>query len=135
MPRHNGAPAVGAAGKPLSITDTQILAPASAAVNALIDLLVAAVAERLRITSTSSLIDQRQSKLGRRRHAAVVRRRLANGQSGASIVGRVFYLTPEAHQEELDTISRTHVAPVSIEPAKSSIADELLSELQRGGAT
>jgi len=82
----------------------------------------------------TTLISHRGSKLGNRRQAAIVRRRLANGQSGALIVGRNFYLTPDAYREELEAISREHVASVPIEPSKSSIADELMSELQRGGA-
>jgi hypothetical protein len=47
------------------------------------------------------LIDQAFSQLGRRRHIAAVRRRLAEGKPGASVVGRRFLLSQEAHAEEL----------------------------------
>jgi len=49
----------------------------------------------------SDLISQAVSPLGKRRHCAAVRARVNRGDPGGAIVGRVFYLTPEALREEL----------------------------------
>lgn len=46
-------------------------------------------------------IDQRSSPLGRRKHCAAVRRRVAAGDEGAAIVGRHFMLSPDALRDEL----------------------------------
>lgn len=48
------------------------------------------------------LVDQQHSDLGRRKHCAVVRRRIGEGEDGAFIVGKRHLLTPEAYREELE---------------------------------
>jgi hypothetical protein len=53
------------------------------------------------LSTATSLIDQRSSPLGPRRHAAAVRRRLEAGKPGASRVGRRWLLTPAALEDEL----------------------------------
>jgi hypothetical protein len=51
-------------------------------------------------------IDQNASALGRRRHIAAVRQRLAAGDAGAAMVGRRALLSEAAHAAELVTISK-----------------------------
>lgn len=50
--------------------------------------------------------DQGRSPLGRRRHVAAVRRRVAAGDAGAAMVGRRALLSANALAEELATLSR-----------------------------
>jgi hypothetical protein len=78
-----------------------------ASANALHDVLVTfaslvarEVVRELR-SGPSDLIPQATSPLGKRRHCAAVRARVQRGDSGGCIVGRVYYLTPAALQEEL----------------------------------
>jgi hypothetical protein len=49
----------------------------------------------------SDLVSQASSPLGKRRHCAAVRARLARGDSSACVVGRTHYLTPQALRDEL----------------------------------
>jgi hypothetical protein len=60
-------------------------------------------------------VAQAKSDLGPRRHCAAVRRRVAAGLDGASIVGRKFLLSPAALEEELARRSRgeRNVEPTS----------------------
>jgi hypothetical protein len=48
------------------------------------------------------MIDQTVSDLGPKRHCAIVRRRIADGKSGALISGRRHMLSPEAYAEECE---------------------------------
>jgi hypothetical protein len=50
-------------------------------------------------------VDQVTSPLGRRRHVAAVRRRLAVATAGVALVGRRALLSSEALAEELDALS------------------------------
>lgn len=91
----------------------------------------ARVAERLRAGSPEA-IDQSRSPLGRRRHCHAVRRRLAAGLPGASVIGRRHLLAPEALSEEL---ARTGgAAPKQAHPG-NSVRAELERELRmvKGG--
>lgn len=49
----------------------------------------------------SDLVSQATSPLGKRRHCAAVRARVARGDSSGCVVGRTHYLTPDALREEL----------------------------------
>lgn len=74
------------------------------------------------------MIEQVSSPLGRRRHCAAVRRRVAEGKPGASIVGRRYLLSTEALQDELARLSGAKVAA----PSGSSggdVREELRREL------
>lgn len=51
------------------------------------------------------MVDQRDSPLGRRRHCAIVRKRRADGDPSAAIVGRKHLLTRAALTEELHLVS------------------------------
>jgi hypothetical protein len=51
-------------------------------------------------------VDQAGSPLGPRRHIEAVRRRVARGLGGASVVGRRYLLSPEAMAEELASVTR-----------------------------
>jgi hypothetical protein len=62
-----------------------------------------AVAERLR-APVPTMVSQHGSPLGRK-HNGVVRRRLGRNEPGASIVGRLHYLSHEALAEELGRLS------------------------------
>jgi hypothetical protein len=92
----------------------------------------AIVLERLR-RGDPDMVDQVRSPLGRRRHCAAVRRRLARGEAGAAVVGRAHMLSPEALSEELGRAS-SRGAPSPTPPAHS-VRAELEHELRlaRGG--
>jgi hypothetical protein len=68
--------------------------------------------------------DQATSPLGRRRHVAAVRRRLATGQPGAAFLGRRALLSAEAQTEELANLS-TKPAPKA-----ESFVDSVRRELR-----
>lgn len=51
------------------------------------------------------MVDQAASPLGRRRHIAAVRSRVASGATGAAIIGRRYLLTREAIEAELMRVS------------------------------
>ena len=70
-------------------------------------------------------ISQARSILPARVHCAAVRRRLATNTPGAAIVGRRYLLSLEAHNEELERVSKR--------PRKKSVADELREELEMLG--
>ena len=53
------------------------------------------------LTGNNGMLGQVGSPLGPRRHAAAVRRRVAEGKPGAVIAGRRLLLTREALDEEL----------------------------------
>jgi hypothetical protein len=63
--------------------------------------------------------DQSASPLGRRRHVARVRARIAAGQPGAALVGRRALLSREALDDELALLSR---GPRKVEPEESGPA-------------
>ncbi len=63
-------------------------------------------AVREAIRGGDDMVNQSASPLGRKRHAAAVRRRVAAGESGAAIVGRDFLLNREALAEELAAQSK-----------------------------
>src|SRR5690349_1127528 len=77
-------------------------------------ILRAAADEAERIASEQSAeqkdwIDQASSPLGRRRHCAAVRRRIASGKGDAAQVGRRFLLSAQALSEELAALSKGKV--------------------------
>jgi hypothetical protein len=94
----------------------------------------AKVSERLSCGSLPGAIEQARSPLGRRRHIAAVRRRVAAGQPGAAIVGRRHLLSAEALTEELARAGQCPEAAPS--PASGSVRAELERELRlvKGGA-
>jgi hypothetical protein len=59
--------------------------------------------------------DQSSSPLGRRRHVARVRARIAAGQGGAAQIGRRYVLSQEALDEELTLLS----GPKKVEQSES----------------
>jgi hypothetical protein len=75
-----------------------------------------------------TLISQRESPLGPKRHARAVRERLERGEPGASVVGRRFLLTSSALAEELTRLGRAETA------AEPDAAERLRAELARGAA-
>ena len=95
--------------------------------DALVSLIADAVVERLRPAGTD-WIDQATSPLGRVRHNAAVKRRVAQGKPGASIVGREHRLSPEALQEEMQELSRKKMLR-KVEPS-GGVVDELKAELR-----
>lgn len=101
----------------------------------LVDRIAARVAERLR-TVEPGMVDQGASPLGRRRHCAAVRRRLARGEAGAAVVGRRHLLSADALGEELARTShradnrRGVIAEIERELAPAgSVRAELMREL------
>jgi hypothetical protein len=84
------------------------------------------VAARLR-QGEPGMVAQATSPLGPRRHCSAVRRRLARGEPGASIVGRQHLLSAAALQEELERTSAVRAEPKA--PGGESVADQLRREL------
>jgi hypothetical protein len=74
------------------------------------------------------LIDQAASPLGKKRHCAIVRRRLAEGLPGAAIIGRRHLLSADALEAELQRLSLPTKKPKS-----ATVADELRAELRLVG--
>ena len=90
------------------------------------------VARRLSDGDTG-LVDQATSPLGGRKHRAAVQRRLREGKQGASIVGRRFFLTREALQEELEraTLERDEAKGiVKAAPRVETAADRARQQLR-----
>jgi hypothetical protein len=71
------------------------------------------VVAELRAGEAPGMIDQSASPLGRRRHIAAVRRRVAAGESGAAIVGRRHLLSRERLDAELATLAKTKRKPAA----------------------
>lgn len=80
-------------------------------------------------TDVSNMIDQHASPLGPRRHCAVVQKLLAQGHSGASIVGRRHLLTPEALQGALKTGLQGVLKTGPKRSRKTAPANDIASEL------
>lgn len=89
------------------------------------------VARRLSDGDTG-LVDQATSPLGGRKHRAAVQRRLREGKQGASIVGRRFFLTREALQEELEraTLERDEAKGIVKAPRVETAADRARQQLR-----
>ncbi|HEY6056197.1 MAG TPA: hypothetical protein VIU86_19865 [Gaiellaceae bacterium] len=79
-----------------------------------------------------NMVEQSGSPLGRNRHVAAVKRRLAQGKGGAHIVGRRHLLTREALQEELDRKSQPGVARAKANGStlQQSAKDEMMARLR-----
>jgi hypothetical protein len=84
------------------------------------------VVKRLR-AHEQDMISQAESPLGRRRHCAVVQRRVASGQPGAAVVGRKHLLSPTALSEELSRLGRSNKKLTGGDAR--SIADELTAAI------
>jgi hypothetical protein len=67
--------------------------------------------------------DQTTSPLGRRRHVAAVRRRLAAGLDGVAVIGRRHLLAPAALDAELSVLSRR--APVAEKSTRARLERRL----------
>jgi hypothetical protein len=72
----------------------------SGALNAFAELVARHVVRELR-AGANEMVAQAGSPLGPRRHAAAVRRRVANGEGGAVVAGRRLLLTKEVLADEL----------------------------------
>jgi hypothetical protein len=82
------------------------------------------VVAELRAGETPGMLDQAGSPLGRRRHIAAVRRRVAAGETGAAVVGRRHLLSREALDAELATLARKPRKPSKkSEPAADELAE------------
>src|SRR6187402_3803037 len=77
----------------------------------------------------SDLVSQATSPLGKRRHCAAVRARVQRGDAGGSIVGRIYYLTPAALQEELAK-GRPRERKVATAPPAVGAPTDQLAELR-----
>jgi hypothetical protein len=65
-----------------------------------------AVVAELRAGEMPGMVDQASSPIGRRRHIAAVRRRVAAGAAGASVVGRRYLLAREWVDAELASLAK-----------------------------
>ncbi len=88
----------------------------------------AMVAERLNGGALPGATDQSRSPLGKRRHIAAARRRIAAGLPGAAQVGRRYLLSSDALADELARISGRHTETAA--PASGTVRAELLAELR-----
>jgi hypothetical protein len=86
-----------------------------------VELIAAAVVDKLRAGTVPGWIDQGASSLGRRRHIAAVRRRVQAGEGGAVQLGRRYLLGKEAHDAELNGLG----AGASTDETEEQIAREL----------
>jgi hypothetical protein len=78
-------------------------------------------------------IDQRASGLGERRHCRIVRDRIARKLGGAWIIGRRFFLSPAAVDEEREKLSTRKPAPKA-EPTSTAARLERRLGLVAGGS-
>lgn len=103
--------------------------------DALAERVAALVTERL-LSGAPGMTDQAASPLGRRRHCAAVKRRVASGKPGAALVGRRHLLSAEALAEELSRVSGQRPDDATPSPASGSVRAELERELRlvKGGA-
>lgn len=92
----------------------------------LLDAIADKVVARLTTGQRTDLQDQVASPLGRRRHIAAVRGRVARGDAGAAIVGRRHLLTRDALAAELQVLAK-------VKPRKASRRDDLASARERYG--
>lgn len=81
--------------------------------------------------SAPQWIPQTRSPLGNRRHIAAVRRRVAAGEPGATLVGRKYLLTREALDHELGRVVDSRRPTVA--PAVDELA-ALRTRLEKGRA-
>lgn len=80
------------------------------------------VVAELRRGEAPGMIDQASSALGRRRHIAAVRKRVAAGEPGAAVVGRRYLLAREYVDAELAALAKK---PSKTKTAAPMPADEL----------
>lgn len=92
--------------------------------NALADKIVA----RLAAGTRPDMLDQAGSPLGRRRHIAAVRARVARGDAGAAIVGRRYLLTRDVLEAELQLVAKRKA-----KLKKAAQDDELAAARERYG--
>lgn len=83
---------------------TELDTAVAALAKAIAPLIAREVVAQLR-SGPVGMVDPTSSPLGRKRHGAAVRRRLAAGEPGAAIVGRRLLLTEDAIQDELKRLS------------------------------
>jgi len=112
------------------------LAALSAFAEILAPLVAREVARALR-NGPEDLVSQATSPLGKRRHCAAVRARVARGDSSACIIGRTHYLTPEALRAELAACKAPKRKAHSAKPAPrddlAALRKELGIELAQAG--
>ncbi len=87
------------------------------------DLVRRFVSEELAARSADDWVDQKATKLGRRRHIAYVRGLIAAGKPGAAQRGRSYFLKRSVHDGFLSAEARR--APVARDEAIDAIAREL----------
>jgi hypothetical protein len=97
----------------------------------LLDALADRIVAKLTAGERAGMVDQVSSPLGRRRHCAAVRRRVAAGNDGAAIVGRRHLLSREALAEELE--AATKGKPSKAVATKKAPVDELAALRERYG--
>jgi hypothetical protein len=116
----------------------------------LLDALADRIVDKWLASTATRMVAQTGSPLGPRRHRAAVKRRIQNGEGGAAIVDKRFYLTHQALQEELGLLPKPkppepeepEPAPAGGPPSSPSAdaaayARDLLARLEsvRGGKT
>lgn len=95
-----------------------------AAIGVIAEAIAERVAARLLAGERPGWIDQAASPLGRRRHCAAVRRRVAAGEPGAAILGRRHVLTAEALGEEM-RVGKPKAKPTGTQDVRAELEREL----------
>lgn len=104
----------------------------------LLDALAERIVDKWLASTATRMVAQAGSPLGPRRHREAVKRRMRNGEGGATIVDKRHYLTHQALQEELGLIPKPPTpdpepAPVGGPPSSpdaAAHARDLLVRLQ-----
>lgn len=99
------------------------MSPLESIVAALADLVAERVVQRLSSGPLPGWIDQAESPLGRRRHAALVRR----GGPGVAKVGRRFLATREAVAAELERVTSASASPKRAAPGVREELEAMLA--------
>lgn len=100
-----------------------------AVIPGLIDALAEAIVTKLRSASDDGWVAQEESRLGRNKHCAAVRRRVAAGDIRAAMANGRFLLTREALNEELR--GPAVAKPLAkTEPASDGIEARILRKLE-----
>jgi hypothetical protein len=89
-----------------SVLTSHRLAGLEALLEPVLDALADKIVSRLTAGTRADMVDQAMSPLGRRRHIAACRSRVARGEAGAAIVGRRHLLSRDALRAELDAVAK-----------------------------
>lgn len=106
-----------------------VAAPLQELLEPVLDALADKIVARLSAGTRADMQDQVGSPLGRRRHIAACRQRVARGDVGAAVVGRRHLLSRDALAAELEALTKRKPR----RPTEPARADELANLRSRYG--